>query len=120
MKRNFITFFSILSLLFVIQYINGSIVRTKGTWGNDRIRTITPAAPEVSIMGNTLQVYFQDALSNLTVSVTTSNGIPVYSDCISSEGVNYTYEIPLELEQGDYVVTLIHVYGQLTGDFTVE
>lgn len=120
MKRSLVAFISVLSLLFVIQYINGSIIRTKGKWGDDRVRSFIPAAPEVSQVGNTIEIYFQDALSGLSVSIVTATGVPVYADCISSNGANDICQIPCELEAGDYVITLIHFYGELTGGFTVD
>lgn len=94
-------------------------IDTKGTWGNNRIRSIIPEYPEAYLNGNTLSILFTDALTDLTVSVTDANNQVVYMACISAES-NEIYVLPCVLSEGEYLISLSHHYGQLDGVFTVE
>lgn len=90
----------------------------KGIWGDDRIRTIIPQAPVVSLEGNVLSVYCVDTLSDLSIKIIDSNGIVVLDKCVaisSDESENITLNEP-----GTYEIILVHVYGYLSGDFTIE
>lgn len=120
MRHYLFIIISILSLLCVVQVANSSErIVTKGKWGDNRIRTIIPAAPEASISGGTLEIYVADALSNLTVCVTDANGQVVYLDCISTGEGNYTFVVPNAFEPGEYFLSLSHAFGVLEGGFTV-
>lgn len=91
-------------------------VHVKGKWGDDRIRTIFPKVPEVSIDGSVLSIYSADSLSDLTITVVDAEGKVILEECItisSGETVHFT----LGEITGMYQVRLSHKYGYLQGDF---
>jgi len=94
-------------------------VIVKGTWSNDRIRTLFPACPVVYINDDVLSIYLADPLTDLEVVITDSNGTIVYQGSISSTQPGYTYSITLpEDTEGVYTITMSHRrYGLLTGWF---
>lgn len=93
-------------------------VHVKGRWGDDRIRTIFPKAPEVSIDGNELSVYCVDVLSDLTITVIDAEGNIILKECVtipSGETVRFT----LDEAAGMYQICLDHAYGSLQGTFVL-
>lgn len=93
-------------------------VHVKGRWGDDRIRTIFPKIPEVSIDGSVLSIYSADSLSDLTITVVNAEGKVIFEECItisSGETVRFTLSEII----GTYQVRLNHEYGYLVGDFTM-
>ena len=67
------------------EFVFGSdrTINIKGKWGDDRIRTIFPQVPEVSIDENVLSVYCADTLSDLTITVTDGDGIVILKECVT-------------------------------------
>ena len=116
MKNCWILFFTIFLVGVFPQAVLGGSVHVEGRWGDDRIRTIFPKVPEVSIDGSVLSIYSADSLSDLTITVVDAEGKVILEECItisSGETVNFT----LGEITGMYQVRLIHKYGYLQGDF---
>ena len=93
-------------------------VHVKGRWGDDRIRTIFPKVPEVSIDESVLSIYSADSLFDLTITVVDAEGKVILEECItisSGETVHFT----LSEITGTYQVRLNHEYGYLVGDFAM-
>jgi len=107
---------SLLSLLSIW----GNPVPIKGSWDKSGPRSIiqVPAPPTASIEGGELAICLTDALSDLMITVTDSNGSVVYQEVVSGKS-GYTLMIPLS--SGSYTLTLEHrEYGVLSGEFIVE
>ena len=94
-------------------------IPTKGKWGPEDIKSIFPARPTASIEGQDLTIEFTSPLSNLTIQVKDNTGMVVYEECVSASGPQ-VYTIPLNLENGEYTLELVHRYGYLTGSFIIE
>ncbi|GHU54487.1 hypothetical protein FACS189411_01220 [Bacteroidia bacterium] len=119
-----ITFLCIVGLSLSLMAYGGDDIPTTGTWGGRDIRSFAPTppptAPSASIEGDVLSLYFADAISSLTVTVTTTRGAVAYQAIISSTGGS-TYNIPLDVSSGNYQLTLAHsLYGILAEIFNVE
>lgn len=93
-------------------------VHVKGKWGDDRIRTIFSEVPEAFIDGNVLSVYCADALSDLTITVTDTEGNIILKECVTvfSGG---TVSFVLDETPGTYQIHLNHEYGYLLGEFVL-
>ena len=99
-------------------------VTVKGEWGKIRTRSLIfvqdPPPPIVYINNKVLSIYLEDAISNLSITITDSNGNTVYQDYISTNQPQHTYSIMLnDLPEGNYSITLSHEYGCLIGDFEI-
>jgi hypothetical protein len=67
------------TLLFSVHlYADEKQVPVKGKWGDERVRTLIPAHPEVYINNNVLSIYLPDALKSLVIVITDSNASIVY------------------------------------------
>ena len=118
MKHYVFLFFAIFFVSLSSQIALGAKVGITGKWGDDRIRTIFPRVPIISIDGNVLSVYCADALSDLTITVTDVEGNVILKECVtisSGEMVNFT----LDEMAGTYQVHLNHEYGYLVGNFVL-
>lgn len=116
MKRSVFLVWSMLILCVFSLFASRETIRTKGKWGNDRIRTILPKAPEISVDGNILSVYCADPLSDLTITMIDAEGNVILKECVmisSGETVSFT----LLETAGVYQIHLNHEYGYLLGDF---
>jgi hypothetical protein len=107
-------------LFSVNVYAGKKQIAVEGEWGDERVRTSAPEHPVVSIDENLLSIYLADALENLTIVITDSNGFIVYQDCISSTEGAYTYTIWLSEQPGYYTIAVTHSLGYLSGMFTFE
>ncbi len=93
---------------------------TTGKWGDSGLRSSVPAAPEASIDGNTISIYFQDELADLTVYIMDNSGT-VYQTVISSNGSDYTCDLPWIGQPGNYQILMVHgYYGYQGGSFAIE
>ena len=118
MKIYWILILAILLTGVFPQTVFSDNVHVKGKWGDDRIRTIFPKVPEVSIDESVLSIYSADSLSDLTITVVDAEGKVIFEECItisSGETVRFT----LSEITGTYQVRLNHEYGYLGGDFTM-
>lgn len=118
MKHYVSLFVAMLFISIIPQIALGDSVRVKGKWGDDEIRTIFPKAPEVSVDGSVLSVYCANALSDLTVTVTDTEGNVILKECVtvfSGETVSFT----LNETACAYQILLNHEYGYLLGDFVL-
>ena len=116
MKHYVFLFFAIFFVSLSSQIALGAKVGITGKWGNDIIRTISSKVPVISVDGNVLSVYSADALSDLTITVTDTEGNVILKECVtvsSGETVNFT----LDEMAGTYQVYLNHEYGYLVGEF---
>lgn len=93
-------------------------VHVKGKWGDDRIRTVFPEVPQAFIDGNVLSVYCADALSDLTITVTDTEGNIILKESVTvfSGG---TVSFVLDETPGTYQILLNHEYGYLLGEFVL-
>jgi hypothetical protein len=107
-------------LFSVNVYADKKQINVEGKWGDGQVRTSAPEHLAVSIDGNLLSIDLVDALENLTIVITDSNGLIVYQDCISSSGGAYTYTIWLSEQPGSYTIEISHSNGTLSGMFTVN
>lgn len=121
MKQFITAIFLVICGVFCAQPTSASNERilAKGKWGQEDIRSIFPAPPVASIDGTNLTIDFIHPLSNLTVQVLDNTGSVVYEELISAS-VPQCYTIPLNLENGEYTLNIIHRYGFLTGSFVIE
>jgi len=96
-----------------------------GSWPRKGLRSlvkeqIPSIPPSVYLGNNTLSVYIEDELQNLTITITNDDGDIVYQRSISTNQSQSTHSIALDnLPQGDYTVILQHQAGELTGDFEI-
>jgi hypothetical protein len=120
--KNIISVIILLTLLFSahVYATKDKNIPVEGTWGDELVRTSAPEHPVVSIDGNLLSIYLADALENLTIVITDSNGLIVYQDCISSSGGAYTYTTWLSEQPGYYTIALTHSLGHLSGSFRID
>lgn len=120
--KHYLLLFAVVLGLLCPQLVLGSprIINIKGKWGgDDRIRTILPKAPEVSLEGNTLSIHSIDALFDLTIQIVDVNGVIILDECVSlSPGESK--DITLDDIPGTYEVMLYHRYGSLSGEFAIE
>ena len=118
--RQFITaLFLVICGAFCAQNMYADNIPTKGKWGPEDIKSIFPARPTASIEGQDLTIEFTSPLSNLTIQVKDNTGMVVYEECVSASGPQ-VYTSPLNLENGEYTLELVHRYGYLTGSFIIE
>lgn len=118
MKNYWILILTILMMGMFPQMVLSDSVHVKGRWGDDRIRTIFPQVPEVSIDGSVLSIYSADSLSDLTVTVVDAEGKVIFEECVtisSGKVVSFT----LDGTAGVYQIRLNHEYGYLLGDFVM-
>lgn len=116
MKNYWILILTILMMGMFPQIVLSDSVHVKGRWGDDRIRSIFPHAPKVSVDGNVLSIHCIDALSDLTVTVTDIEGNVILEECVTVAAAE-TIDFVLDGEAGSYRVTLTHAYGNLQGEF---
>lgn len=119
MKQLISVLFLVLCGVFCTQNMYADDIPSKGKWGPQDIKSIFPAPPTASIDGNNLTITFASPLTNLTVQVKDITGTVVYEECISATSPQ-AYTIPLNVENGEYTLNLIHRYGYLTGSFVIE
>ena len=119
--KNIIYSISLLAIFFstINVYAAENEIPVGGTWGNERTRSSVPTRPMITIDGTILSIYLADALENLDVVITKSNGAIVYQDCISSYGGGYTHTIELSGQPECYMITLTHRLGCINGGFCV-
>lgn len=100
----------------------GDTISTKGQWGAPGgLRSSVPAPPEAGIVGNTLSIYFSDALSGVTLIIMDADGTPIHQEVISSYNSDYTYDVPWAGVPGSYQLLMTHAsYGYLGGVFTIQ
>lgn len=118
MKHYLLLLCTVLFMNVYSQNILGDNIHVKGTWGDNIIRTIFPQAPVVSLEGDVLSVYCAETLSDLNIKIIDSNGVVVLDKCVaisSGESENITLNAP-----GTYEIILVHVYGYLSGEFTIN
>lgn len=118
--RNYVITILVVLLTGVFPQIAfGDSVHVKGKWGDDIIRTILPKRPEVSVDKNVLSIHCIDALSDLAVTVTDDKGSVILEECVtvaSGESVDFV----LNGDVGSYRITLVHLYGNLQGEFVLN
>lgn len=119
MKRLIAALFLVICGVFCVQSIYADRIPSKGKWGQEDVRSITPAPPVASIEGTTLTIECVHPLSNLTVQVKDNTGKVVYEENVSIS-TPQSYAIPLNIQNGEYTLSLIHYYGILTGSFVIE
>lgn len=121
MKQLITAIFLVICGVFCAQSTSASNERilTKGTWGQEDIRTIFPAPPAASIDGTNLTIDFIHPLTNLTVQIVDNTGSVVFEELISGSAQE-SYTIPLNLQCGEYILNMSHRYGFLTGSFVIE
>lgn len=115
-----------LYLLFVLLFLSlcpqnifADRVHVKGGWGDNIIRSIVPKAPEVHLNENILSVYTADALSDLIIKIVDVDGVVIWEEHASTFS-GESIAITLDKELGCYKVVLVHAYGCLSGEFTLE
>ena len=119
MRQLIATLFLVICGVFCAQNIYADRIPTKGKWGPEDIKSIFPAPPTASIEGNNLTIEFTSPLSNLTIQVIDNTGTVVYEESVSVTSPQ-AYTIPLNTENGEYTLCLVHRYGYLTGSFVIE
>lgn len=119
MKHCLYLLLGLLVLSFCPQNIFAYRVHVKGGWGDNIIRSISPKAPEVHLNGNTLSVYTSDAISDLIVKIVDADGAVILEESVSTYS-DESIAITLDKEPGIYKVVLVHAYGCLSGEFTLE
>ena len=119
MKRLIAALFLVICGMLCVQSIYADRIPSKGKWGQEDVRSIIPAPPVAFIEGSDLRIEFVHPLSNLTVKVTDNTGVVVYEENISVS-TPQSYTIPLNVQSGEYTLSLIHSYGFLTGSFVIE
>lgn len=119
MRQLIATLLLVICGAFCAQSMYADRIPSKGKWGPQDIKSIFPAPPAASIDGNNLTITFTSPLTNLTVQVKDITGTVVYEECISATSPQ-AYTIPLNVENGEYTLNLIHRYGYLTGSFVIE
>lgn len=119
MKQLFMAFVLVMCSAFCSQNIFSYNIPEKGSWGDEDIRSIIPAPPTASIEGKVLTINMTDPLCNLTVQVKDQTGKVVYENCISST-TPQSYNVTLNVENGEYTLNFIHHYGYLSGSFVIE
>ena len=121
MKKN--VFVILVSLLLLPTPMFSDNVVVKGPFGKNKGRSLilTPVPPpDVSVDNRLLSIYLEEALTNLVVIIADSNNNIVYQGNISTYIDGSTYTISLnDLPEGDYTITFLHNYGNLTGEFTL-
>lgn len=117
----FVAFISIMGLLTSVSVWSDSIP-TKGEWGTPGgLRSSIPAPPEASIEGNTLSIYFADALSGVALYIMDETGNIIYQEVLSSNNSDYTYDVPWTGTSGNYRLLMTHAsYGYQGGLFTIQ
>lgn len=119
MKRLIAALFLVICGVFCVQSIYADRIPTKGKWGETDVRSITPPPPTVSIESTTLTIESVYPLSNLTVQIKDNTGKVVYEENVSIS-TPQSYAIPLNIQNGEYTLSLVHKYGILTGSFVIE
>jgi len=108
-----------ISILSVI-VVSGNPIPTQGTWYPNGPRTPVqaPEPPSAYVKGGEVLICFEDALTDLAVTITCASGSVVFQDAVSGNS-GYTLIIPLP--SGSYTLTMEHkAYGMLAGEFLVE
>jgi hypothetical protein len=119
MRKNFFVFCFFLAGVFTL---HADDIYADGEWKPASLRSSASSAtlpPSASVEGDVLSIYFPGALSNLTVTVSSADGNPVCQICISGAS-GYTYNIPLGASPGEYLLTLTHPFGTLSGYFAIQ
>jgi hypothetical protein len=116
---------SIYLVLFLISFFSihayaEEQVPVKGEWENERIRSFIPERPVTYINNNNvLSIYLADALENLTIVITDSNGSIVYQDRLSFYGSGYTHAMNLNDQPDCYIIIISHRSEYLSGSFCI-
>lgn len=119
MKQLITGLFLVICGVFCAQNMYADRIPTKGKWGPQDIKSIYPAPPTASIEGRNLTIEFTSPLENLTIQVKDISGQVVYEETVSVLDPQ-AYSISLNVEKGEYTLTLAHRYGYLAGSFIVE
>lgn len=116
MKRSIVIMLSMCAL-FLSSFADDLVFT--GAWDDGIQRIAIPQAPKASVDGDIVSIHFVDALSDLTVKISDYDGNLIYEDVISgSNGESYT--IPCFLESGEYILSVSHHFGFLSGSFEVD
>ena len=98
----------------------GGNIPLEGTWDPIGPRTPIqiPEPPSAFVKGGEVLICFEDALTDLVVTITGSNGSVVFQDVVSG---NSWYTLIIPLTPDSYTLTMEHkAYGMLAGEFLVE
>ena len=95
-----------------------NFILMSGEWSDIGPRSL-PIPPAAFVEGNEVTVSFTEALTNVTILVTDLDGVTLYQETISPPS-DADYKIPYWFDEGEYLLTLRHFKGKLSGSFTVE
>lgn len=112
----------ILIACLLFSFINNLIadnIPITGPWeeGGPK-RSITPTAPIASINENVVSVCSPDALVDLHILITYNQGSIIFQQFYSFKA-GETVDLPVSLEEGEYIIVLSHGWRYLMGEFEV-
>jgi hypothetical protein len=81
-------FFVLLFFIATPLSLRADAIDAEGIWGGRGTRTLLPSEPIAYSNSNVLSIYFTDAITNLYVCVTDSDGYIIYADYISAPSGN--------------------------------
>lgn len=119
MRRLIAASFLMICTIFCVQSIYADRIPSKGKWGQEDVRSVIPAPPVAFIDGTNLTIEFVNPLSNLSIQIKDPIGVVVYEEKISVS-TPQSYTIPLNIQSGEYTLSLTHRYGFLEGSFVIE
>ena len=93
-------------------------INLTGNWSDVGPRSL-PIHPEAFVEENEVTVCFTEPLTNITILVTDPNGVTLYQETISPPN-NTDYKIPYWFDEGEYLLTLSHFRGKLSGEFVID
>lgn len=119
MKRFILVLF--ICLLPGVAVVVADSIPTKGFWDDEEIsrRSVAPARPEASINGNIVSIYSPDTLYDLEVVIYDNVGGVFWQQTLSLESGD-VMDLPVLLEEGEYVIKMSHYWRCLMGEFEVN
>lgn len=96
-------------------------IPTIGVWEEDGIsrQSFAPARPLADINGSILSIISPDALSDLNVTITDYDGIIIFQQSYSF-AAGEEIELPVSLQDGEYILVMTHYWRYLMGEFEVK
>lgn len=120
MKR---VFLFLICLFFPLIHVIADNIPITGPWDEDGISrrsvSVTPARPIASINGSIVSVCSPDALNDLNIVIADSVGNILFQQPYSFKA-GETIDLPVSLEEGEYILVLSHGWRYLMGEFEVE
>lgn len=119
-------FYSLLGLFLFLPFLSfadtviseDSNIKIEGKWDESGERSLFSSRPTAYLVTNNIYILFPKTIFSVTVRITDIRGNRIYENIISQRSGS-RYLIPYSLCEGEYILTIDHQRGHLTGMFNI-